>query len=280
MPLDSMTVPSTVELAPVDNLPSLRLPYPEMPFLSCSRDRCGKPMAALDLPSTQVGEAGLSWYRWVLGHHVSVGVWRLMAAYLEHLVTGPRSDHTRALDALAVLHDAYSALILYSGSCSPSVYHAAIRPRMAEHHPAFSGTWARDHERVAVLLGQVGPIEHDRFKEARRFNRRVHMALAKRLVPHDKSLLRSSGRGAGEPTDAERDLFDACFGRERAATCRCRFAEQVAARLALITHDLAGSAFSVTYRQEGIDRFQSRLRVPLARLADLVASTRPEDERS
>jgi len=47
---------------------------------------------------------------------------------------------------------AYCALLLYWGSCPPSVYDAVIRPSMRLRHPSFSGTWAADYWPVKDLL--------------------------------------------------------------------------------------------------------------------------------
>jgi L-tyrosine peroxygenase len=257
-------LPMSLPTATVD-LDRLRLPMPETPFAECGG--CTPP-----LPGSRpaVGDDHvMGLYRWVLGHHVVFCVWRLMCDYL---------SQTGSEDALVELYDAYSALLLYAGSCTEEVYAAAIRSRMAACHPGFSGMWARDYERVHELLSRVRPITGRRLQRAVRFNCLVHVTVARRLVPLGGSLRRDSGNQASVTTDAERDLLDSFFRTERAPVCRHDFADQLTRRIILTLTDLATRSVSTRYGCEEINRFQARLAghlEPLPRLAAMAPSAWP-----
>jgi L-tyrosine peroxygenase len=259
------SLPTSLPTSAVD-LDRLRLPMPDTPFAECGG--C-TPLPPRSRPP-HGDEHVMGLYRWVLGHHLVFCVWRLMCDY---------SSPTGSEDALADLHNAYSALLLYAGSCTEEVYAAGIRARMAACHPGFSGMWARDYERVHQLLGQVLPAAGRRLKRAVRFNRLVHIAVAKRLVPSGGSLRRDSGNQASVTTDAERNLLDSFFLIERAVVCRHEFADQLMCRIILALTDLAIHPVSARYGREEINRFQAELTghlEPLPRLAAMAPSARLE----
>jgi hypothetical protein len=249
-------------------LDRLQLPMPDTPFAECGG--C-TPLPPASRPM-RGDEHAMGLYRWVLGHHLVFCVWRLMCDYL---------SQTGSEDALADLHDAYSALLLYAGSCTEEVYTAAIRSLMAACHPGFSGMWARDYERVHELLGRVQPAAGSQLKRTVKFNRLVHMAVARRLVPSGGSLRRDSGNQASVTTDAERDLLDWFFLTERAPVCPHGFADQLTRRIILALTDLATHPMSARYGHEEINRFQAELAShlePLPRLAAMAPSARGRDD--
>ncbi|MFT7839907.1 L-tyrosine 3-hydroxylase [Saccharothrix sp. BKS2] len=249
--------------APATDLPALRLPMPDAGFTDCATPcRPSPPLPPIDAAADP---DALGWYRWMLGHHVAVCVWRLLCDHL------PETPHQPgAGDVVADLYDAYSALLLYSGSCSPQTYATVIRARMKARHPAFSGTWARDYEQVSELLGRFRPFAGERVKRALKVNRLVHMTVAKRLVPQGKSLLRESGMDPTRTVDTDRDRFDEFFGVDRAEVCRDEFADQLAGRVRLVLDDLADRPDPVRYDNDDVNRLQAELP---ARLDRLVAST-------
>src|SRR5262249_26463326 len=119
-----------------------------------------------------------------------------------------------------------------------------------------------------------------RLKRAVRFNRLVHMTVAKRLVPSGGSLRRESGNEDSVTTDAERDLLDAFFLTERTPVCRHGFAEQLTRRIILTLTDLAINPVPAHYGREEINRFQAELAghvEPLPRLAAMAPSARGRD---
>ncbi|WP_327417488.1 hypothetical protein [Streptomyces sp. NBC_01233] len=254
----------------VRDLAVLRLPMAETPLAPCDgfscrgqEGRAGIPAPRFEL-GTKTDDEAHAWYRWLLGHHVSFGVWRLICRSL--------SEAAGDADLTAELFDAYSALLLYSGSCTPQVYADAIRPRMMSCHPAFSGTWSRDYELVRLLLGH--PLQGEprsRLNGAVKFNRLVHVLVAKRLVPGGSSLLRDSGRGSGLTTDAERDLFDAFFSTRRVTTCACEFVDQLLDRIDLILADLTAHPVTTRYGRDDLDRFQLELRGRFERLSSTTS---------
>ncbi|MQY18117.1 L-tyrosine 3-hydroxylase [Nocardia macrotermitis] len=223
----------------------LRLPYPTDDFESCAGCR---PVA--DPPVCLHNDANtVAWYRWLLGHHVVFGIWRLMLAALaaDDELTQPR---------LAALYDSYSALLLYSGSCTPEAYVRVLRPRMYAADPAMSGTWARDFNRVRELQSRLTVPPDSPLAAAVRRNRKVHIKVAARLVPEGRSLLQDSGRDLRQKvTSGESDTMDAFFRTERGPICRHRFATQSRARAEAVLADLAANPVRAVYGHAATDEF-------------------------
>ncbi|MEV6716738.1 L-tyrosine 3-hydroxylase [Lentzea sp. NPDC051208] len=243
----------------VSPLPRLTVPLPQNPFDPCAwhAGDIDEPVGPPPLDS----ETEIAWYRWLLGHHGAFCVWRLLSAALG------RGD----LDEAAVLHDTYSALLLYSGSCSPEVYRSVIRPRMAARHPAMSGTWARDHRHAAALLAEARPAPRSALKAAVKFNRLVHMTVAARLVPVGGSLLRDAGRDVQlAPTEDEQALLDDFFLVDRAPVCAHVFAAALRARVAVLLADLAARPVRATYDRDAVNHFQTDLSMHIARLVPIA----------
>jgi hypothetical protein len=247
--------------ATVDTLPNLArilpgrltLPMPDRAFSPCDRVRhlTSSAPAFVDL----TGAGTRAWYRWILGHHLSFCVWRLMA---EALAAAARGSE-RALDVTARLYDSYSALLLYAGSCTPHVYDSQIRARMKACSPAFSGMWARDYREVLDRLATVAPAAGSPLKRALKFNRLVHMSTATRLVP-GPSLLRESGHDThAQPTESECDLLDSFFLTDRAATCEHTFVAQLKLRTTMALGDLDRHRVDVHYDRAEVNDFQRRI---------------------
>ncbi|WP_370942319.1 hypothetical protein AB5J62_24725 [Amycolatopsis sp. cg5] len=201
--------------------PPLTLPAPDMFW---------DPAAAVIDPDIPPRVAADPLYRWVLGHQIAFGVWRLIADNLAEIASGGKPDFDPAW-----LFDQYSILLLYTGSFTEIVYRERIRPSMMAADPAFSGRWGRDYHRVLRMLEAAKP--HDTvLRDALLRNRRVHIAVARRLVPEGGSLLRDAGRASAPVTDAEFDIFDTYFGVRRAPCDRRGFLRSLASR-AQAAHD-------------------------------------------
>jgi L-tyrosine peroxygenase len=186
-------------------------------------------------PLGGVGER--AFYRWVLGHHIAFGVWRMLIDLFGRMVReGPTE---RFVVEAAAWYDRYSAAQLYAGSCGPQVYALAVRPRMVRFNPAFSGVWARDYECVTAFLTELNLPACGVLRQALKRHRLVHMGLAGALVPDGKSLLKQAGRKASGPvTDSERDQFDAFFMVERRGVYAGSFRAEMMQRLAAAHCDL------------------------------------------
>lgn len=262
-------------------LPVLRMPLPGRPFRP--DDRCVSCRPRL-IPAQVRGpsrvwwrsgwdEGSLAWFRWLLGHHLAAGVWRLQSDLLGTALDPEtrRPDAIEAMHAVAAMFHTYSALLLYSGSCAPEVYARVIRTRMIARHPAFSGTWARDHEHVSALLGELKPLTDDTVRRSLRFNRLVHISVARRLVPVGRSLLRESGGDPRETTDADRDHFDEFFRISRDHVCRHSFAVQLTNRIRLAQDDIRESPVVVGYGNDELHRLQANLSAQLAELSSTVS---------
>ncbi|QKV74044.1 L-tyrosine 3-hydroxylase [Amycolatopsis sp. Hca4] len=246
-------------------LPRLTVPLPQDPFTPCAGDTgdAGEPAG----PPPADGEAELAWYRWLLGHHGAFCAWRLLSAALG------RGDLGEAAD----LHDTYSALLLYSGSCTPEVYCSVIRPRMAARHPAMSGTWARDHRHAAALLAAARPAPGSALKVAVKFNRLVHMTVAARLVPDGGSLLRDAGRDVHcAPTEGEQALLDDFFLVDRAPVCAHVFTAALRERVAALLADLAARPVRASYDRDAVNQFQVDLPVHIGRLVPIAETALAE----
>ncbi|GHJ42952.1 hypothetical protein Cs7R123_02940 [Catellatospora sp. TT07R-123] len=188
----------------------------------------------------------LYWARWMTGHQATIGIWTCMRG----LLTRAAEHRTPSLlQAAADLTDAYTALLLYCGSCPRRIYEDAIRPVMHRFHPAFSGKWSRDHRalvRCAEALTHrwqdADPAPLTAYRLAGRRNGRAHIAVARTLVPDGVSLFRRHATAApdqpADPPHAE-DLFDAFFAVRRTASAPARpVAAQTCDRLTAILLDV------------------------------------------
>ncbi|HEX8867574.1 MAG TPA: hypothetical protein VF821_18090, partial [Lentzea sp.] len=171
--------------------------------------------------------------------------------------------------------------LLYSGNCTPEQYERILRPEMKATDPAFSGTWARDHERLPCLmrtLSRVHPGESTKpVTDSYYANRLVHIAVARRLVPDGASLLQQAHRGGTGPTPSERDVYDRFFLVLRAEICARGRAAQLLERLALILCDVALHGLEpfepgvVQLRSSGLlERLRSEMDSVLMRVAESV----------
>lgn len=199
----------------------LPLPMPDQPLLPGGQEDMvthvslalrPRPHRDVRQPPQDMDERAVR--RWILGHQIAFGVWRMLIDLFGNMLNkGPSEDF---LIQASAWYDRYSATQLYAGSCTPSTYATAIRPHMAACNPAFSGMWARDYERVLTLLGALDIPADGVLRQALKRHRLIHMRLAGFLVPAGKSLLNQAGRTSNDPiTDSERDQFDGFFMIER-----------------------------------------------------------------
>jgi hypothetical protein len=133
------------------------------------------------------------WFRWITGHQTTFALWHLTGRVLRQISSGRTAD----AEILVPLTDAYSALLLYSGSCTSDAYNRLIRPTMYRVHHSFSGSWAPDYAAVRPLFYKREPrlLPADlaaELQDAIQVNREVHTAVAARLVPGSESLLQNS----------------------------------------------------------------------------------------
>ncbi|MFI7235761.1 hypothetical protein [Streptomyces cyaneofuscatus] len=181
-------------------------------------------------------------YRWVVGHHAAFAVWQCLRRSLEEAEDGPGPPEP-AIHTAARLYDVYSVLFLYTGGCPPRRYAETVRADMTARHPAFSGEWARDYQAIPELTKRVRALHPETttapLTEAARLNHRVHMAVARKLVPDGASLLQEAGRRPGKaPSEAERELYDDYFAVHREVVCESAFAAQLVRRLAQVLCDV------------------------------------------
>lgn len=232
----------------------LLMPMPGQPLEPCRCEPRHRTAATSGRRTATISD----WDRWVLAHHMSFMIWRLIAESIRQSLQDQTAS-ARSLVQAADLFNAYTGLLLYGASCSPAHYAAVIRPRMAAAHPAFSGTWARDFEQVTALLRQSPPPAGSELRGAVHLNRIVHRLIAKRLVPEGASLLRESGHVRDAVTDEDRDLFDRVFLTTRQSVCRERFASQLSHRARVVADDVARRPLRIDYDWPGIDTVQDAM---------------------
>ncbi|GAA0624188.1 hypothetical protein GCM10010174_49170 [Kutzneria viridogrisea] len=235
-----MTAATTERTVP--GVGCVTLPLPTQRFVG----QCGQPTrtAIAEAAAFAVNEAEHARYRWLLGHQAAFCVWRLLADLLRSALAQP--DEAQPQVAVAAhLVDAYSVLLLYSGSCSTEIYHSTIRPEMIAAHPAFSGKWSRDYEPLPALIRasrSVLPAQAKGLAASAKANQLVHMAIADKLVPQGQSLLRAaSGSGPVVTSEVERDLFDQFFLVQRRPVSKEVLIGQLGERLDRIAADLMAS---------------------------------------
>ncbi len=185
----------------------------------------------------------LDWFRWITGHQISFLAWRMAAQVLAKVNDGRRPP-AGCIPELSAYVELYSAMLLYTGSCTSQRYQAHIRPSMQLHHPSFSGSWAPDFVPIRHLLrGRLEPFDSvvgsQRLQTAVERNTAVHEYVAARLVPNGLSLLRGSPHtGVGQDLRLLNQLYDNYFLTIRAPASRSRLAAQLLRRVVAVVHDL------------------------------------------
>ncbi|MFC0437707.1 hypothetical protein [Kutzneria buriramensis] len=135
------------------------------------------------------------WFRWITGHQTTFAVWQCLARTLNDALAEP--DRHQHVEVMSQLVGAYTAMLLYTGSCPTDLYHEVIRPSMYLQHRSFSGVWAPDFGPVRRLLrGRKFPWSdtpqgEELARQVRAYHE-VHMGVAARLVPDGRSLLQET----------------------------------------------------------------------------------------
>lgn len=195
---------------------------------------------------TPVGEEDLErlyWFRWIIGHHISFIIWRLLAERLRGAWAEP-VDRSVAV-AIAQYVRGYCGMLLYTSSCTPAVYNSLIRPSMYRLHRTFSGTWAPDYRPVRGLFRgrRTPPVqepERERLVREVRLSREIHLGVATKLVTDGRSLLQRSiaDRSAG-PHHMWGAMFDCCFLTVRGPVSAREIAAQLFRRQQAVAIDIA-----------------------------------------
>jgi L-tyrosine peroxygenase len=190
----------------------------------------------------------LYWFRWVNGHQVSFLAWQLLAAALDETLHGTGARRADAAGRVAAFTRCYSAMLIYCSSCPRILYHDLIRPRMVRQHPAFSGTWSRDYRAVARFLRGRAPfatLPHMPTWHADQVaNVEIHEAVAAKLVPDGRSLLREAQGSldlARLPAATASLLYDDLFRTERAEAGFADLLIQLFRRVAACEADLTAN---------------------------------------
>ena len=191
----------------------------------------------------------LFWFRWITGHQLTFMLWQELGRRAAGAAAPAPPDETASA---ARLVRGYSAMLLYTASCTRDVYHRVIRPSMALHHPAFSGAWARDYGPVRALLRGRLPAgwegRADALLEECALNEAVHEGIALKLVPDAPSLLQSAaGQGRPLPRDVRAVLFDTYFLTLRAPCSPAEVAAQLLRRVRAVCDDLAANRLYPAY---------------------------------
>lgn len=201
--------------------------------------------------------AQLYWFRWVTGHQVTFILWRLVAHALS--IPGPDVIHTEnAVAAATRLTRGFNAMLWYSSSVPPAVYNEVIRPRMYHQHRAFSGSWAPDFAPVCRLyrgrqLPGAGPAASSLRVEVKRY-RRLHRAVAARLVPDGMSLLQEASTTCDRiRPDIRAALYDNFFLTTRGEAGFAVVVAQLVRRLDAVSRDAVTNGIDV-------DKGEGRLR--------------------
>jgi len=200
----------------------------------------------------------LFWFRWITGHQVSFILWRMMALHLRDLATHGQAAAAAVSDLIHYV-DAYSVMLLYSGSCPREDYLRLIRPSMQLQHPSFSGGWAPDYSPVRHLLrGRLTPLEESpdaaELADAVRLNLLVHEYVAAKLVPDGVSLLRGSGQAArGQDARLLNLLYDNYFMTWREPVSQPEVVAQLLRRLVAIVQDVEVNGMSPVEGQPPVE---------------------------
>lgn len=185
----------------------------------------------------------LYWFRWILGHHISFIIWRLLADDLRRANANP--DGRKTARAISQYVRGYCGMLLYTSSCTPAIYNDVIRPSMYRLHRTFSGTWAPDYRPVRSLFRgrRTPPVpesERDRLVREVKLSQSIHLGVASKLVADGRSLLQ---RSVADRTVAPHlmwgKVFDCCFLTVRAPVAAEEIAAQLLRRCQAMAIDLA-----------------------------------------
>lgn len=195
-----------------------------------------------------VGPDGLErlfWFRWIVGHHVSFVLWRLVAEELRRLEAGA-GDRAAAVAAVTEYVRGYCGMLLYTSSCTREIYHRTIRPSMYRLHRTFSGTWAPDYRPVRSLFrGRRLPAGVDPaggLAGQVRLSQKIHLGVAAKLVTGGRSLLQRAvaERSLGQP-HLWGPVFDCYFLTVRAPVTGPEVVAQLLRRQQAVLIDLASN---------------------------------------
>lgn len=215
----------------------------------------------------------LSWFRWITGHQVCFVLWRLIAELLEDVGAG-RCKAEEIAGPVSTYVDGYAAMLLYTGSCSRSVYAGVIRPSMRLQHRAFSGGWAPDYWPIReVIRGRESSVvwrgDSGELREAVDRLQGVHDGVAAKLVADGRSLLRQTTvRGPSHAVAGM--IFDAYFMTIRGAVSRQDVLAQLLRRLVAVAQDLTVNGLDDAVEWPA-EHWTPALRAFHAGLADVVA---------
>jgi hypothetical protein len=183
----------------------------------------------------------LFWFRWITGHQLTFVLWQELGRRAAEASVA--QDSRDGVPSAARLVRGYSAMLLYTASCTRDVYHRVIRPSMALHHPGFTGAWARDYGPVRTLLRGRLPAAWsggaDALLHESTLNDAVHEGIAGKLVPAAPSLLQSAAdNGRILPRDVRAVLFDTYFLTLRAPSTPSEVTAQLLRRVRAVRDDL------------------------------------------
>ena len=200
-----------------------------------------------DLTTTPAAEADLErlfWFRWIIGHHISFVVWRLLHRALARLAAGEGDEQATAREITEYVRG-YSAMLLYTGSSTREIYNETIRPSMYRLHSTFSGTWSSDYAAVrSVFRGRrvprVVPSEVESLKKEIRLSHQIHLGVASKLVVGGRSLLQHLvDNPATHQPRVWGAVFDCYFLTVRAPISAYEVAAQLLRRCKAVVTDLA-----------------------------------------
>jgi len=188
-------------------------------------------------------------FRWITGHQISFIAWRMAAQLLAEIDRG-RQPTAATVAEISTYVDVYSAMLIYSGSCTSRRYHDHIRPSMQLHHPGFSGSWAPDYVPIRHLLrGRLEPLHQapnsDQLRHAVDVNIAVHEWIAEKLVPDGVSLLRGTSQSAvHQGARLLNQLYDNYFMTNRGETSRSGITAQLLRRVSAVVQDIQANGLT------------------------------------
>lgn len=223
----------------------------------------------------------LFWFRWMVGHQLSFVLWRALGRVLRSAVTVLEAESGRDLDdelacRAVALTEGYSAVLVYSATCTRALYDDVIRRAMRLQHRSFSGQWSAEHAplpRLATRLARAVPRGDSRpgarrVVEAYRENARVHTVVGRKLVPGGVTPFSVFQDYAGPreqiPASAVH-LFDAVFLTLRCEVSSREICVQFLRRLAAMFMDLSSQGLYPGLSSSAHERSAELLTAPLDR---------------
>lgn len=232
----------------------LMMPQPDEPFLPVHQEETknewiDQPCDFMPDETGEINSENQFWFRWITGHQMMFILWRQLTTAMQQTVHHMDDEY---MDHCTQIMDGCSVIFEYTGFMPQDFYLENIRTFMALAHKGFSGFWAADYKYIPKLTRQLMQAKYagklaqaqKGFKESYMLGHKIHMAVAKKLVPGGDSLLKNAKKEGHNFTRAKEHHYmhyDFFFLVHRQLVTATQFKVSTEKRKQVIIEDLANN---------------------------------------